>query len=136
MSRRGLLARLDGTLAHLGVDHLDLWQLQAWGAPVPLEESLSACEQAVQSGRVRYVGVAHHTGWQTAWAAAEFARGPAGPMASAQAEYSLVVRDAEQELLPAAAALGLGFFPAAPLGTRGADRQVPPQRPEGAIRPG
>jgi aryl-alcohol dehydrogenase-like predicted oxidoreductase len=115
-SRRALLAGLDNTLRRVGVDHLDLWQLAAWGTPVPLEETLAACQYAVTTGRVRYVGVAHHKGWQTALAAAGFAQLGGGRLASAQAEYSLVSRGAEDELLPAAAELGLGFFPAAPLG--------------------
>ncbi|HEY8789744.1 MAG TPA: aldo/keto reductase [Actinopolymorphaceae bacterium] len=115
-SRRALLAGLDNTLRRIGVDHLDLWQLQAWGAPVPLDETLAACQYAVSTGRVRYVGVAHHKGWQTALAAAGFAQLGGGRLASVQAEYSLVSRGAEDELLPAASELGLGFFPAAPLG--------------------
>jgi len=115
-ARRALLAGLDNTLRRIGVDHLDLWQLQAWGAPVPLDETLAACQYAVSTGRVRYVGVAHHRGWQTALAAAGFAQLGSDRLASAQAEYSLVARGAEDELLPAADALGLGFFPAAPLG--------------------
>jgi aryl-alcohol dehydrogenase-like predicted oxidoreductase len=114
-SRRALLAGLDNTLRRIGVDHLDLWQLQAWGAPVPLDETLAACQYAVASGRVRYVGVAHHSGWQTALAAAGLTQ-LGGRLASAQAEYSLVSRGVEDELLPAATELGLGFFPAAPLG--------------------
>ncbi len=115
-SRRALLAGLDNTLRRIGVDHLDLWQLQAWGAPVPLEETLAACQYAVSTGRVRYVGVAHHRGWQTALAAAGFTALGGDRLASAQAEYSLVARGVEDELLPAASELGLGFFPAAPLG--------------------
>lgn len=115
-SKRALLAGLDNTLRRIGVDHLDLWQVQAWGAPVPLEETIAACHYAVSTGRVRYVGVAHHRGWQTALAAAGFASLGHDRLASAQAEYSLLSRGVEDELLPAVADLGLGFLPAAPLG--------------------
>jgi len=112
LSRRSLLAALDASLTRLGVDHLDLWTLPGWSSWVPLDETLSALATAVDSGRARYAGVANLTGWQAALAATTR---PSGPVA-VQAEYSLVQREAERELLPAAAHLGLGVIAWSPLG--------------------
>ncbi|NIH83406.1 aldo/keto reductase [Amycolatopsis granulosa] len=111
-SRGALLSALEGSLRRLGVDHLDLWQLHAWDESVPLEETLSALDHAVTSGKVRYTGVCNYSGWQLASAAA---LGTTGLIAT-QAEYSLVERGVERELVPAARYHGLGVLPWAPLG--------------------
>jgi aryl-alcohol dehydrogenase-like predicted oxidoreductase len=65
-SRGHLLTALDASLRRLGTDHVDLWQLHAWDPVTPWEESLAAVDTAVQSGRVRYVGVSNFCGWQLA----------------------------------------------------------------------
>jgi aryl-alcohol dehydrogenase-like predicted oxidoreductase len=115
-SRRHLVASLDASLARLGTDHVDLWQLHRWDARVPLEESLSALDAAVGSGRARYVGVAGFTGWQSA-AAATWQRAWPGrePLASCQLEWSLLARDVEAECVPAARYAGLGLLARSPL---------------------
>lgn len=115
VSRRALLNTLDGSLRRLGVDHVDLWQLHTWSDAVPLEETLSALDYAVTSGRARYVGVSNYSGWQTAHAVT-FQLNRPGRIVSTQIEYSLLQRDAEREILPAAAALGLGVLAWSPLG--------------------
>ncbi|MHB2024512.1 MAG: aldo/keto reductase [Mycobacteriales bacterium] len=116
-SRRHLLASLDASLVRLGTDYVDLWQLCAWDPLTPLEESLSALDVAVTSGRARYVGVSNYTGWQTAAAVTHQACWPARtPLASTQVEYSLLERGVEREVLPAAANLGLGVLAWSPLG--------------------
>lgn len=116
-SRRALLAGLDTSLRRLGVDHVDLWQVHVWTDEVPLEETLSALDQAVASGRATYVGVSNYAGWQTAQAATWQRAAPGrAPLASAQVEYSLLNRDIEREVVPACAALGLGILPWSPLG--------------------
>ncbi|HEY0890568.1 MAG TPA: aldo/keto reductase [Nocardioides sp.] len=116
-SRGHLLATLDASLQRLGTDHVDLWQVHVWSDEAPLEETLSALDQAVTSGRASYVGISNYTGWQTAWAAS-WQRAVPGrtPLASTQVEYSLLNRAVEAEVLPACAALGLGVFPWSPLG--------------------
>ena len=68
-SRGSLLTALDGSLARLGVDHVDLWQVHTWVDDAPLEETLSALDTAVATGRASYVGVSNYSGWQTAQAA-------------------------------------------------------------------
>lgn len=115
--RGALLTGLDATLARLGVDHLDLWQLPVWDAAVPLEETLSAVQVAVMAGKVRYVGLVAPRGWQLA-TVAERGRmlGSITVPVSAQVEYSLLARDVEAELVPAALHHGVGLLAWAPLG--------------------
>lgn len=117
VSRRALLDNLDASLERLGVDNVDLWQLHTWSDDAPLEESLSALDFAVSSGRARYAGISNYCGWQTA-RAATYQQGGSGrvTLASTQVEYSLVQRGIEREVVPAAIALGLGILPWAPLG--------------------
>lgn len=115
-SRRALLRDLDDSLDRMGLDHLDLWQVQVWDPSTPIDETLSALDTAVSSGRVRYVGISNFGGWQTARAAtAQVGRG-AVPLVSSQVEYSLLQRGVEREVLPAARALGIGILPWSPLG--------------------
>lgn len=116
-SRRTLLATLDASLRRLGVDHVDLWQVHVWVDDTPLEETLAALDHAVATGRATYVGISNYSGWQTARAATWQQAVPGrAPLASTQVEYSLLNRAVEAEVLPAAAALGLGVLPWSPLG--------------------
>jgi aryl-alcohol dehydrogenase-like predicted oxidoreductase len=116
-SRGHLLTTLDASLKRLGVDHVDLWQVHVWTDEAPVEETLSALDLAVTSGRASYVGISNYTGWQTAQAAT-WQRAVPGrtPLASTQVEYSLLNRHVEHEVVPAAQALGLGVLPWSPLG--------------------
>jgi len=116
-SRGYLLSTLDASLRRLGVDHVDLWQVHTWVDDTPLEETLGALDHAVSTGRASYVGVSNYRGWQSAQAATWQRAVPGrAVLASTQVEYSLVNRRVEAEVLPAAAALGLGVLPWSPLG--------------------
>jgi aryl-alcohol dehydrogenase-like predicted oxidoreductase len=116
-SRGYLIATLDASLKRLGVDHVDLWQVHTWVDDTPLEETLSALDYAVSTGRAAYVGVSNYSGWQSAQAATWQRAVPGrATLASTQVEYSLLNRRVEAEVLPAAAALGLGVLPWSPLG--------------------
>ncbi|SDQ41102.1 aldo/keto reductase [Quadrisphaera sp. DSM 44207] len=113
-SARSMLAALDRSLARLGTDHVDLWLAHSWDPWVPVEETLRALQAAESTGRARYVGVADHSGWQLATAAA--ASGARGlPLVAASVELSLLQRAAEREVVPAAAHHGLGLLAWAPL---------------------
>lgn len=117
VSRAALLDDLDGSLNRLGVQHVDLWQVHTWADDYPLEETLSALDTAVASGRARYVGVSNYSGWQTAWAATWQRAWPGRcELASTQMEHSLLQRGVEREVVPAAQQLGLGLLSWAPLG--------------------
>ncbi|MFE3292543.1 aldo/keto reductase [Rhodococcus sp. NPDC059234] len=108
-SRRALIAQLDATLRELGTDHLDLWQVATWDPMTPVEEVASALEYATSTGRARYVGARGYLGWQLATAAAS------ADLVATQAEYSLLARGVEDELLPAALHHGVGLLAAVPL---------------------
>lgn len=117
VSRGALLRSLDQSLSRLGVGYVDLWQIHTWSDDVPLDETLSALDHAVASGRARYVGVSNYSGWQTAMAAThQTAAAGRARLSSTQVEYSLLERGIEREVVPAAEALGLGILPWAPLG--------------------
>ncbi len=110
-SRRALLADLDASLARLRTDHVDLLLLEGSGS-APVEESLSALEDAQRSGRARYAGLAEHGAWQAARAASLAST----PLVAVEAEHSLVARWADVDLREAAAATGLGLLARSPLG--------------------
>jgi aryl-alcohol dehydrogenase-like predicted oxidoreductase len=117
VSRGALVSTLDASLKRLGVDHVDLWQVHAWTHETPLEETLSALDYAVTTGRASYVGVSNYTGWQSAQAATWQRAVPSrATLASHQVEYSLLNRSAEVEVVPAADAMGMGILPWSPLG--------------------
>ena len=116
-SRGFLLDTLDASLGRLGTDHVDLWQVHVWDDCTPIEETLSALDIAVASGRARYAGISNYAGWQTAQAATWQVAAPGRtPLVSTQVEYSLLNREVEHEVIPAAEALGLGVLPWSPLG--------------------
>jgi aryl-alcohol dehydrogenase-like predicted oxidoreductase len=116
-SRGYLLGTLDASLKRLQVDHVDLWQVHVWDDRTPLEETLSALDLAVSSGRAAYAGVSNYSGWQSAQAATWQRAVPGrAPVCSNQVEYSLLNRGVEAETVPAARALGLGILPWSPLG--------------------
>ena len=113
-SRGALLDSLDGSLARLGTDHVDVWLVQTPDPRTPLEETVSALRLAVTSGRARYVGLSNHAGWQVA-RAASLLEADTG-LAAVEAEYSLLQRGVEREALPAAENLGAGLLAWSALG--------------------
>jgi aryl-alcohol dehydrogenase-like predicted oxidoreductase len=116
-SRGALLRQLDGSLRRLGVDHVDLWQVHIWSRSAPWQETLAALDHAVATGRTRYIGISNWSGWQTGLAAGWQSAVPGrAPVTSTQVEYSLLNRTVEDEVLPAARALGLGVLAWSPLG--------------------
>jgi len=113
-SRGNLLKDLDESLKRLRTDYLDIWMVQRWDEAVPLEETLTALELAVSSGRVRYIGISNFSGWQTARAFTLLERSI--PLSITENEYSLLNRNAESEILPCATEVGLGVLAWSPLG--------------------
>ena len=119
-SRPSLMSSLDQSLARLGTDHVDLWQVQIWDEKVPLEDSLSALDWAYTSGRARYVGISNFNGWQSARAISlQEANSAKAPITSLQNDFSLLARNVESDELDCAINLGRGFIAWSPLG-RGA----------------
>ena len=114
-SRRALMHQLETSLKRLGTPYVDLWLVHTWSDDTPLEETLSALEWAVTSGRARYVGVSNYSGWQAAHAATLMSANRITLVAN-EIEYSLLNRMPEDELASAAQALGFGLLPWSPLG--------------------
>ena len=116
-TRQSLISELDKSLARLGTDFVDIWQIHSWDPNTPIDETLSALDYAYNSGRARYVGVSNFAGWQLALAATkQLANSAKAPLTTSQNEYSLLNRDAEMEILDSAQACGVGFLAWAPLG--------------------
>jgi aryl-alcohol dehydrogenase-like predicted oxidoreductase len=114
-SRRHLRDALDSSLARLGVDFVDLYQIHAFDALTPLEETLRFLNDAVSAGRIGSYGFSNFTGWQltkAAWIAK--VHGWAPPV-TLQPQYSLLVRGIEHEIVPAALDQAIGLLPWSPL---------------------
>lgn len=116
-SRIHILRRLEESLRRLRTDVIDLWQMHVWDGRTPVEETLSAADDAVRAGKVRYVGVSNYSGWQL-MEAGMAGRGsfPRAQPVAAQMEYSLIERGIEREVTGAAERLGIGILAWSPLG--------------------
>ena len=107
---------VDGSLQRLRTDYIDLYQLHVPDLATPVEETLAALSELVAEGKVRYIGHSNFSGWQLADAAHLAARHGHTPFISAQNHWSLLDRDVERELVPAAEHYGVGVLPYFPLG--------------------
>ncbi|MGV3731906.1 MAG: aldo/keto reductase [Microcella sp.] len=115
-SRRHLRRALDASRRRLGVDHIDLYQLHAWDPLTPLDETLQFLADAMRSGAISYWGVSNFTGWQLTKAVHRAAAlGMPGPV-TIQPQYSLLAREIEFEIVPAALDARVGVLPWGPLG--------------------
>ena len=100
----------DASLKRLGVDHIDLYYQHRVDTKVPIEETVGAMAELVKQGKVKYLGLSEA-------AAPTIRRAHAvHPIAALQTEYSLWMRDVEDEILPTCRELGIGFVPYSPLG--------------------
>jgi aryl-alcohol dehydrogenase-like predicted oxidoreductase len=115
LSRRHLIEACEASLRRLGTDWIDLYQVHSFDALVPLDETLRALDDLVTSGKVRYIGCSNYAGWQLMKAAATAERRNVEPFVSQQIQYSLMVRDAEEELLPCGIDQGIGALIWSPL---------------------
>ncbi|TQJ61362.1 aryl-alcohol dehydrogenase (NADP+) [Arthrobacter sp. SLBN-83] len=136
-SRRRLTRALDNSLRRLGVEQIDLYQMHAWDPITPLEETLRFLDDAVGSGKIAYYGFSNFLGWQLT-KAVHVARSQGwNPPVSLQPQYSLLVRDIEFEIVPAALDAGVGLLPWSPLGGGWlSGKYKRDQRPSGATRLG
>ena len=116
LSARHLVRALDASLRRLGLESVDLYQLHAFDPLTPLEETLRMLDGFVRAGKIRYYGLSNFIGWQLT-KAVHLARAlnVAGPV-TLQLQYSLLVREIEWEIVPAAVDAGLGLLPWSPLG--------------------
>ncbi len=114
-SRRYIMAAVEDSLRRLKTDYIDLYQQHDCDPLTPIEETLRALDDLVRQGKVRYVGNSNFPAWRVA--EAELVGRAAGTVrfVSCQDEYSLLVRDIEKDLLPAAQHYNLGLLPFFPL---------------------
>jgi aryl-alcohol dehydrogenase-like predicted oxidoreductase len=115
-SRRHLRTALEDSLRRLGVEHIDLYQLHAWDALTPLDESLRFLDDAIRAGKIGYYGFSNFTGWQLTKAVMLAERHGWALPVTLQPQYNLLVRGIEHEIVPAALDAGLGLLPWSPLG--------------------
>jgi aryl-alcohol dehydrogenase-like predicted oxidoreductase len=116
LSARHLTRALDDSLRRLGLDAVDLYQAHAFDPWTPLEETLRTLDGFVRAGKARYYGLSNFTGWQLTKAVhLAQAMNITGPV-TLQPQYSLLVREIEWEIVPAALDAGVGLLPWSPLG--------------------
>lgn len=115
LSRRHILASIEGSLSRLGTDHVDLYQIHGADPLTPIEETLRALEDVVRSGKARYLGCSNLPAWQLMKALGVAERQGLTRFASLQAYYSIGGRDLERELAPLLADQGVGLMVWSPL---------------------
>ncbi len=137
LSARHLTRALHASLTRLGVETIDLYQAHSWDPLTPIDETLQTMDAFVRSGKIRYYGFSNFTGWQLTKAVHRARELNLVAPVSLQPQYSLLVREIEWEIVPAAQDAGLGLMPWSPLGggwLTGKYRRD--QRPSGATRLG
>jgi len=115
LSRRHLHRALNASLSRLGLETIDLYQLHASDIHTPVEETLSFLDEAVKAGKIHYIGLSNFTGWQLQLIVSTAkAMGLQVPV-TLQPQYSLLSREIEWEIIPAALHNGIGLLPWSPL---------------------
>jgi 1-deoxyxylulose-5-phosphate synthase len=111
LSRKHVLASIDGSLGRLGLDYVDLYQIHRWDPLTPIEETMDALDDVVRAGKARYVGASSMYAWQFAKAQ----RVAKTPFVSMQNHYNLVYREEEREMIPQCIDQGVAVLPWSPL---------------------
>ncbi|MFI5895130.1 aldo/keto reductase [Actinoplanes sp. NPDC051513] len=115
LSRHHVVRGAEASLRRLGTDHIDLFQLHEWDGQTPLEETLTALDDLVRSGKVRYVGCSNYAAWQMMKALGISDARRLERFASNQLYYSLQARDIETEIVPACLDQGVGILVWSPI---------------------
>ena len=115
-SRYHLTNAVNASLRRLGTDYIDLYQLHAFDALTPMEESLGVLDDLVRAGKIRYIGCSNFSGWHLMKSLAVSEKYGLARHVAHQAYYSLVGRDFEWELMPLAVEQGVGTVVWSPLG--------------------
>lgn len=114
-SRRYIMSAVEASLKRLKTDWIDLYQQHDYDPLTPIEETLRALDDLIRQGKVRYIGNSNFPAWRIAEADFTARAMNVSRFVSCQDEYSLVVRDIERDLLPAAQEYRLGLLPFFPL---------------------
>jgi aryl-alcohol dehydrogenase-like predicted oxidoreductase len=115
LSRHHILNGLEGSLARLGTDYIDVYIAHRWDPLTPLEETLAALDSAVRAGKVRYIGFSNWPAWAAAKAVGLQTTGGWTQFRAAELYYSAVGRDVEYELVPLLEDAGIGMLVWSPL---------------------
>lgn len=137
-SRYHLIRAAEASLKRLGTDHIDLYFMHGFDALTPVEETLSALDHLVQSGKIGYIGCSNFSGWHVMKSLATSEKYGLARYAVYQGYYSLIGRDYEEELMPLGIDQGVGLMVWSPLGwgrLTGKIRRGQPL-PEGRIKSG
>jgi aryl-alcohol dehydrogenase-like predicted oxidoreductase len=115
LSRKHILSGIDASLSRLGLDYVDLYQIHRWDPRTPIEETMGALHEVVQSGKARYLGASSMFSWQ--FAKAQFVAEKNGwtKFVSMQNHYNLIYREEEREMMPLCLDQGVGVIPWSPL---------------------
>ncbi len=114
-SRHHILNGIEASLKRLDTDYIDLYQIHAWDASSPVEETMRALDDLVRWGRVRYIGASNYTAWQLTHANAVAHERGWEKFVSVQPHYHMLERKIEQELVPACRYFGIGVLPYFPI---------------------
>jgi aryl-alcohol dehydrogenase-like predicted oxidoreductase len=115
LSRKAILAEIDASLARLGTDYVDLYQIHRWDSGTPIEETLQALHDVVKAGKARYIGASSMHAWQFAKALYLADKHGWTRFVSMQNHYNLLYREEEREMLGLCAAEQIGVIPWSPL---------------------
>jgi 1-deoxyxylulose-5-phosphate synthase len=115
LSRKHIFEAIDASLARLGTDYLDLYQIHRFDLNTPLEETMQALHDVVRSGRVRYIGASSMWAWQFAKAQRVAEQHNLTKFISMQNHYNLIYREEEREMMPQCVDMGVGVIPWSPL---------------------
>jgi aryl-alcohol dehydrogenase-like predicted oxidoreductase len=115
LTRKHIMQQAEASLRRLQVDYIDLYQIHSYDALTPLEETLSALDDLVRSGKVRYIGASNLTAWQLMKALGYSEYNRIAKFVSLQAYYTIAGRDLERELIPLLDDQKLGLMVWSPL---------------------
>jgi aryl-alcohol dehydrogenase-like predicted oxidoreductase len=111
LSRKHIMASIDGSLQRLGLDYVDLYQIHRWDSRTPIDETMEALHDIVRDGKARYIGASSMYAWQ--FAKAQFVAPTR--FVSMQNHYNLVYREEEREMIPQCIDQGVAVLPWSPL---------------------
>lgn len=110
-SRYNLMNALDASLRRLRTDHVDLYRVHIYDLATPMEETMRALDDMVRSGKVRYIGASQYQAWQICRCNDLAERYGWARFVTTQAQYNLLERRVEEELLPFCRAMDVGLLP-------------------------
>lgn len=115
LSRKALFQQVDDSLARLGMEYVDLYQIHRWDPQTPIEETMEALHDIVKAGKARYIGASSMFAWQFAKAQHIAERHGWTRFVSMQPEWNLLYREEEREMVPLCIDQGIGVIPWSPL---------------------